>query len=127
MEALIREELALIETRMANLAERGHEELKEAVRAGLTVMQEEIRMKLDEKGESQSKSREEKKQRLKKLEKAAAGIASEQKTMARTITAWGKQMEDVGRLRGELVDTDGAISELNRTLNDICTKRPEKT
>ena len=93
--------------------------------AGLTVIQEEIRMQLREKQESKNKSKEEKGARLRKIEKAVAGIASKQKAMARALTMIAKQLEDVGELRRELGDTPVAISELNRTLNDMHQKTRE--
>ena len=73
-------------------------------------------MQLKEKTESKNKSKEEKGARLRKIEKAVVGIASRQKAMARALTMIAK---DMGELRRELGDTDGAISELNRTLNDM--------
>lgn len=42
MQDRIREEITLLETRMTNLAGRAHKELKEAVGAGLTVIQTEV-------------------------------------------------------------------------------------
>ena len=39
IEAQIKEAMALIETRIVSITERGHEELKEAVEASLTLIQ----------------------------------------------------------------------------------------
>ena len=81
-----------------------------------------MRVQLKEKTESKNKSKEEKGARLRKIEKAVVGIASRQKAMARALTMIAK---DMGELRRELGDTDGAISELNRTLNDMHQKTRE--
>lgn len=69
--------------------------------------------------EKESKSRQEEKSRLKNIEEELMDIKKEQENMEKALGVVAKQLEDMKALRGELSDTHGAISELNRTMNDM--------
>lgn len=127
----LKEGMEWMEQRVTSMAERAQDELKEAVEAGLTVIQDQVRVtaegqevKLKEIGKGVAASLTEQRTKtiaeilatITKVEKTVTAIATEQKNMAKLLA---KRLDNVEKLRGELDDTHGAILELNRTMNDM--------
>ena len=64
------------------------------------MIQEEVRMQLQEKSEKEGKSGTEEKTRLRKIQNAVAAVATEQKAMAKMLMALVEQVGNVKELRG---------------------------
>ena len=100
VEAAITEGMAQMEIRTTNLIERAQEELKEAVEAGLAVIQAEVRMPLEDKTQKEKELRTSERARVKRIEKGVVETGTAIKSRAETLTELTKQIEHVRELEG---------------------------
>ena len=126
LQELIREEMSALDTRMTNLAERAHEELKEAVEAGLTVIQTGVQMQIQEIAEKNDYMKSESKAATHRLETALAEICRKQDATLKALGKLRADSEDRGkrelgqltnrmdRWKSELDETHGAVQNVKR-------------
>ena len=122
-----------IEQRVTSMMQRSHEERKQAVEPGLTVIQEEVKMQLQRRGEEGNKQGKKEKQKWEEsMEKKLTIMVTGREALGKELTSWvkqtqgGNQVGEIGKLRGERSVTHGVVLELNWMMNNMQESRREE-